>query len=55
MFEETYPELDKNYIDVNGLIPEEVYEFIMVTVDGDTMQASDIVEIQASKPGIIVV
>ncbi|XP_025407502.1 neuroglian-like [Sipha flava] len=48
LYEKTNPELDKNYIDVKGLKPEEVYEFIVVAVDGDTMKDSDIVEIEAS-------
>jgi hypothetical protein len=35
------------------LKPEEVYEFIVVAVDGDTMKDSDIVEIEASSTGIL--
>lgn len=52
LYEKTNPELDKTYIDVKGLKPEEVYEFIVVAVDGDTMKDSDVVEIEASSTGI---
>lgn len=36
---------------MKGLKPEEVYEFVVVAVDGDTMKDSDIVEIEASSTG----
>lgn len=52
LYEETKPEFDKNVIDVKGLKPGEVYEFIVVAVDGDTMRESDIAEIEASSSGM---
>lgn len=52
MYEETKPEFDKNTIDVKGLKPGEVYEFIVVAVDGNTMRESDIAEIEASSSGM---
>jgi len=51
LYEETKPELDKNFIDVKGLKAGELYEFIVVAVDGDTMKESDVVEIEASSTG----
>lgn len=33
----------------------ELYEFIVVAVDGDTMQESDVVEIEASSTGIYLI
>lgn len=51
MYEETKPELDNTDIDVKGLKPGELYEFIVVAVDGDTMKESDVVEIEASSTG----
>lgn len=51
MYEETLPEFDKNFIDVKGLKPGELYEFIVVAVDGDTMRESDTAEIEASSSG----
>lgn len=51
MYEETKPELDKDFIDVKGLKPGELYEFIVVAVDGNTMMESDIAEIEASSTG----
>lgn len=53
MYEETKPELDNNFIDVRGLKPGEMYEFVVVAVDGDTMKESDTVEIEASSSGIL--
>lgn len=51
MYEETKPELDNTDIDVKGLKPGELYEFIVVAVDGDTLRESDVVEIEASSTG----
>lgn len=51
LYEETKPEFDKNFIDVKGLKPEELYEFVVVAVDGNTMKESDIAEIEASSTG----
>jgi len=51
LYEETKPELDKNFIDVKGLKPGELYEFVVVAVDGNTMKESDIAEIEASSTG----
>ena len=47
MYEETKPELDMNFIDVKGLKPGELYEFVVVAVDVNTTKESDIVEIEA--------
>lgn len=51
LFEETKPVLDKNVIDVKGLKPGELYEFVVVAVDGNTMRESDVAEIEASSSG----
>jgi len=51
LYEETKPELDMNFIDVKGLKPGELYEFVVVAVDGNTMKESDIAEIEASSTG----
>ncbi|XP_050425383.1 neuroglian isoform X2 [Adelges cooleyi] len=54
LFEETLPELDKDFIDVKGLKPGELYEFIVVAVDGETTRQSDPVEIEASSTDPII-
>lgn len=51
MYEVTPPELDKNFIDVKGLTPGELYEFIVVAEDGEIIRESDIAEIEASSTG----
>jgi len=51
LYEKTKPELEDDEIDVKGLKPGELYEFVVVAVDGDTMRESDIVEIEASSTG----
>lgn len=51
LYEKTKPELEDNEIDVKGLKPGELYEFVVVAVDGDTMRESDVVEIEASSTG----
>jgi len=51
LYEQTKPELDMNFIDVKGLKPGELYEFVVVAVDGNTMKESDIAEIEASSTG----
>lgn len=51
MYEVTPPELDKNFIDVKGLTPGELYEFIVVAEDGEIIRESDIAEIEASSNG----
>lgn len=51
LFEETKPEFDSNVIDVKGLKPGELYEFVVVAVDGETMRESDVAEIEASSSG----
>ncbi|XP_025205717.1 neuroglian-like isoform X1 [Melanaphis sacchari] len=48
LYEETKHEFDKNFIDVKGLRPGKLYELVVVVVDGDIMQESDIFEIEAS-------
>ncbi|XP_008180512.1 neuroglian-like [Acyrthosiphon pisum] len=48
LYEETKHELDKNFIDVKGLKRGQLYEFIVVVVDGYTIRESDIVEIETS-------
>uniref|UniRef100_A0A2S2PK40 Neuroglian n=2 Tax=Schizaphis graminum TaxID=13262 RepID=A0A2S2PK40_SCHGA len=48
LYEETKHEFDKNFINVKGLKPGKLYELIVVVVDGDITQESDIVEIEAS-------
>lgn len=55
MYEETKPELDTNFIDVKGLKPGELYEFVVVAVDGNTMKESDIAEIEASSSGTFII
>ncbi|KAF0760773.1 neuroglian-like isoform X1 [Aphis craccivora] len=47
LYEETEHEFYKNFIDIKGLKPENLYEFIVVAVDGDIIQQSDTVEIEA--------
>jgi hypothetical protein len=54
LYEETKPELDMNFIDVKGLKPGELYEFVVVAVDGNTMKESDIAEIEASSSGTFI-
>ncbi|KAL4121128.1 hypothetical protein QTP88_013693 [Uroleucon formosanum] len=54
LYEETKPELDMNFIDVKGLKPGELYEFVVVAVDGNTMKESDIAEIEASSTDPII-
>lgn len=51
LYEETKPELDKDFIDVKGLKPGELYEFVVVAVDGNTIMESDTAEIEASSTG----
>jgi hypothetical protein len=48
LYEETKHEFYKNFINVKGLKPGKLYELIVVVVDGDITQESDIVEIEAS-------
>lgn len=55
LYEETKPELDTNFIDVKGLKPGELYEFVVVAVDGNTMKESDIAEIEASSSGTFII
>jgi len=47
LYEETRHEFYKNFIDIKGLKPGKLYEFIVVAVDGDIIQESDTVEIEA--------
>lgn len=47
LYEETKHEFYKNFIDVKGLKPGKLYEFIVVAVDGNIIQESDTVEIEA--------
>jgi len=51
LYSHTKPELDKNFIDVKGLKAGELYDFVVVAVDGDTMRESDVAEIEASSTG----
>jgi len=51
LYEKTKPELEDNDIDVKGLKPGELYEFVVVAVDGNIMRESDVVEIEASSTG----
>lgn len=51
MYESTKPEYDKNFIDVKGLTPGELYEFVVVAQDGEIIRESDIAEIEASSSG----
>ncbi|XP_050520545.1 neuroglian isoform X2 [Daktulosphaira vitifoliae] len=48
LYEQTQPELDKNFIDIKGLKPGETYEFLLVAVDGEISRPSDPVEVEAS-------
>lgn len=47
-YKETEPEYETNVTDVKNLTPGELYEFIIVAVDGDIKKESDAIQIEAS-------
>lgn len=55
MYTQSKPELDKNFIDVKGLSPGEIFEFIVVAVDGEAMRESDVADIETSSSGTVLI
>ncbi|XP_067001681.1 neuroglian isoform X2 [Anabrus simplex] len=53
-FQETSMEMDEDFIVVRGLKPGEVYEFQVVSVDGDHMAASELEEVETHGDGPII-
>ena len=51
MFLETPPEMNEDFIVVRGLMPGEIYEFVVVAVDGELMTESEIEEVEISSMG----
>lgn len=47
-YKETEPEYEMNATDIKNLMPGELYEFIIVAVDGDVQKESDAIQIEAS-------